>query len=120
MKTLGNIIWCILIGLWSAIGFAFVGLLLCITIIGIPFGKQLFKLASLIITPFGKEVKINFEKHPILNIIWIILFGWEMAIGYIFAGLILCILIVTIPFGKQAFKLTKLAFIPFGAEVLVK
>jgi uncharacterized membrane protein YccF (DUF307 family) len=117
MKTIGNIIWLLLIGLWSAIGYVFSGVIFCITIIGIPFGKQCFKLATLVLTPFGKTANTNFGKHPIANIIWILLFGWGMAIGYIFSGIIFCIIIIGIPFGKQCFKLAKLSFIPFGANV---
>ena len=67
MKTIGNIIWFIFVGLWSAIGFLLGGILFCITIIGIPFGLQLFKLAELVILPFGKEPKIHFEKHFLLK-----------------------------------------------------
>lgn len=117
MKTLGNILWLLLVGLWSAIGYAVVGLILCITIVGIPFGKQCFKLASLMLTPFGKTVKTNFGAHPVMNIIWMILVGWEMAIGFIISGLIFCITIIGIPFGKQCFKLAVLALMPFGARV---
>ena len=117
MKTIGNIIWLLLIGLWSAIGFVFSGLLFCITIIGIPFGKQCFKFAKLVLTPFGKEVKTNFGKHPIANIIWLLLFGWGMALSYIFSGIIFCITIIGIPFGKQCFKLAVLSLIPFGANI---
>ena len=117
MKTIGNILWFLLIGLWSAIGYALIGLVLCITIIGIPFGKQCFKMAKLVLTPFGKTVKTNFDKHPIANIIWLLLAGWEMAIGFIVMGLIFCITIIGIPFGKQCFKLAKLSFIPFGANL---
>ena len=76
MGCLGNILWFLLIGLWSAIGYALIGLVLCITIIGIPFGKQCFKMAKLVLTPFGKTVKTNFDKHPIANIIWLLLAGW--------------------------------------------
>lgn len=57
MKTLGNIIWLLVIGLWTSLGYFFVGLILCLTIIGIPFGKQCFKLARLVLTPFGANVK---------------------------------------------------------------
>ena len=117
MKTIGNILWFLLIGLWSAIGYALIGLVLCITIIGIPFGKQCFKMAKLVLTPFGKSVKTNFDKHPIANIVWLLLAGWEMAIGFIVMGLIFCITIIGIPFGKQCFKLAKLSFIPFGANL---
>ena len=117
MKTLGNIIWFILVGLWEAIGYFFIGLIWCITIVGIPFGLQAFKLAKLIILPFGKEPKTNFDAHPIANIIWLVFGGFALAVGFVFAGLILCITIIGIPFGKQCFKLAKLSCIPFGATV---
>ncbi len=117
MKTLGNIIWFLLIGLWTAIGYLIAGLLFCITIIGIPFGKQCFKLATLVLTPFGKTVKTNFGKHPIANIIWLVLFGWEIFLGYLVVGLIFCITIIGIPFGKQCFKLAILSLMPFGANI---
>ncbi len=117
MKLLGNILWFIFAGLWSAVGFFLAGILWCITIIGIPFGKQCFKIAGLMLAPFGKEVRTNFGAHPIANVIWIILFGWEMAIGFLISGIVLCITIIGIPFGKQCFKLTALALIPFGASI---
>ncbi|MCR5349534.1 MAG: YccF domain-containing protein [Acholeplasmatales bacterium] len=117
MRTIGNIIWFIFIGLWSAIGFVLGGVIFCITIIGIPFGLQLFKLAKLVILPFGKEPEIHFEKHIFANIIWLILGGIGNFLGYMFVGIIFCITIIGIPFGKQCFKLAKLAAVPFGAEV---
>ena len=118
MKTLGNILWLLFTGLWSGIGWFFTGLLWCITIIGIPFGKQAFKLAKLSFWPFGTKVEGHFGKHPIANVIWIIFGGLELAIGFAFAGLLWCITIIGIPFGKQAFKLAGLAIAPFGAEIL--
>ena len=117
MKTIGNLIWFLLVGLWSAIGLVFGGVLFCITIIGIPLGLQCFKIAELMIWPFGKEPKIHFEKHPIANIIWLIFFGATQFIGFCIVGLILCITIIGIPFGKQCFKLAALVAVPFGAEV---
>ena len=117
MKTIGNIIWFILVGLESAIAWFFLGILLCITIIGIPFGKQCFKIARLCVWPFGTEVTTNFGQHPIANVIWLILFGIGLGIGFFLSGLILCITIIGIPFGKQCFKLAKLSLTPFGATV---
>ena len=117
MKTIGNIIWFLLVGLWSGIVFFIGGLLFCVTIIGIPFGLQCFKLAKLVILPFGKQPKIHFEKHPIANIIWLIFFGIGQFFTYVVAGLILTITIIGIPFGKQCFKLATLGAVPFGAEV---
>ena len=117
MKTIGNILWFLLTGLMSAIAWFFLGIIWCITIIGIPFGKQCFKLAGLSLFPFGKTVKSNFGKHPIANVIWIIFGGLELAIGFVIAGALWCITIVGIPFGKQCFKLAALSIAPFGANI---
>lgn len=117
MKTLGNILWLIFTGLATAIGWFLVGIVWCITIIGIPFGKQCFKLAKLSLWPFGHDAYTCFEKHPIANVIWILFGGLELCIGYFLAGVLWCITIIGIPFGKQCFKLAKLAIIPFGATV---
>lgn len=117
MKTLGNIIWFIFVGLWTAIAWALLGLLLCITIIGIPFGKQCFIIAQLSLFPFGKKIRTNFDKHPIANILWAIFFGWELAVGYFMVSLILFITIIGIPFGKQTLKMAVLSLLPFGASI---
>ncbi len=117
MKTLGNILWVILVGLGSAISWFVLGVILCITVIGIPFGRQCFKMAKLVFMPFGKSAIIDFNKHPIANVIWIIFFGWIIALGYLIDGVLWCITIIGIPFGRQCFKLAKLAFTPFGAEI---
>lgn len=117
MKLIANIIWMIFGGIFTALAWLILGILLCITIIGIPFGKQCFKAAALTLAPFGKKVVSNFGKHPIMNIIWMLLFGWEMALGYLFAGLVCCVTIIGIPVGLQSFKMMQLALIPFGAEV---
>lgn len=117
MKTIGNILWVILTGLFSALGWFLIGLLWCISIIGIPFGKQAFKLAKLSLFPFGKVAKKDFGKHPIANAIWIILGGLELAFAFCVSGLLWCITIIGIPFGKQCFKLAGLALTPFGATI---
>ncbi len=117
MKILGNIIWLIFGGLFAAIGWFILGVLFSITIIGIPLGKQFFKFAGFMLTPFGDDVVLDFSAHPILNILWLIFFGWEMALGYISFGVILCITIIGIPFGLQWFKFAGLALMPFGAKI---
>ena len=117
MKTIANLIWFIFGGIWLGLLWLLLGLLLCITIIGIPFGKQCFKAAKLTFFPFGKKVRTHFEKHPIANFLWVVLVGWELAIGYLLGGLLCCITIVGIPLGLQAFKMMKLAFLPFGSQV---
>ncbi|MBE6556737.1 MAG: YccF domain-containing protein [Ruminococcaceae bacterium] len=117
MKTIANIIWIILGGLISAVVWCILGFILCITVIGIPFGKQCFKMAGVSLAPFGKRVKLDFSKHPIMNVVWLLLVGWELFLGYLVAALLCCITIVGIPAGMQVFKLSVLALAPFGAKV---
>ncbi len=118
MRTIGNIIWFILCGLWIGLAWAFIGILFCITIIGIPAGKQCFKMAGLTFFPFKKQITYGGGAGSfILNILWIIFFGWELAISYIVAGLIMFITIIGIPFGCQCFKMAKLGLMPFGAQI---
>ncbi|MBE6581200.1 MAG: YccF domain-containing protein [Clostridia bacterium] len=117
MKTLGNVLWFLFTGLGAGLAWFFLGILWCITIIGIPFGKQAFKLAKLSFFPFGKKVDANFGKHPIANLIWFVFGGFGIALGFAVTGIIWCITIIGIPFGKQCFKLATLALMPFGATV---
>jgi uncharacterized membrane protein YccF (DUF307 family) len=119
MRVLGNLLWAICGGLLSALSWVLAGLVLCITIIGIPLGKQCFKLAGLSLNPFGKKVTYEGEKFSATlgNIIWILLFGWEMALSNLICGLILYITIIGIPFGKQFFKLASVSLFPFGATI---
>ena len=121
MKTLGNIAWLILGGVVVAIIYFLVGLLMCITIIGIPFGLQLFKLANYALWPFGREL-VNKPGQPgclaiVMNLVWILLGWWEVAIVHLVCGVIFCITIVGIPFGVQHFKMALLGIFPFGREI---
>ena len=119
MRFIGNIIWFLLIGLWSGLAWLFLGILYCITIIGIPIGIQLFKFAQLSFIPFGKDVMFSEKTSSLLlNIIWLIFGGIELGFGYLLTGLIFCITIIGIPFGKQCFKLMKISFLPFGANIV--
>ncbi len=120
MKTIGNIIWFIFGGFVTGLLWVALGVLLCISIIGIPFGIQCFKIARLSFAPFGKRPELNANKHLIANIIWGFLCGWELALVYLFAGIICCITIIGIPNGIIAFKMMKLAFMPFGAKIIKK
>ena len=118
MRILGNIIWILFGGLLSAIGWWIMGILWCITVVGIPVGVQCFKLSSISLNPFGKKIvndggTVSF----LLNILWLIISGWELALGNAIIGCLFCITIVGIPFGKQFFKIAKVALMPFGAKV---
>ncbi len=119
MRILGNIIWIICGGLVSALGFFAAGIVWCITVVGIPVGLQCFKLASLSLNPFGKEIEDDGGAGSlILNILWVLISGVELAALNAFIGLILCITVIGIPFGKQFFKIAGIAFMPFGKRVV--
>lgn len=118
MSFIGNLLWFIFGGLISSIGWFLSGLLWCITIIGIPYGRQCFKFAKLVLAPFGKEISYDGGSISlIVNIIWTIFFGIPMAIENFIIGCLWCITIIGIPFGLQFFKIAKLSFAPFGAKV---
>ena len=119
MNTLGNILWFIFGGLFSGILWMLAGLIWCITIIGIPIGLQCFKFASLAMWPFGKEIVYGNGMFSLLvNVIWIVFFGLEMAVANLIIGCLWCITIIGIPFGKQFFKLAQLSLMPFGAQIV--
>lgn len=120
MNMLGNILWLIFGGFLAGIGYFIGGIFLCLTIVGIPFGLQAFKIGIATMTPFGEEIKLKPRGHStpntIFNLIWLVLFGWEIAVAHLVNGLILYITILGIPFGRQHFKLIPLALFPFGRE----
>lgn len=119
MNFIGNLIWIICGGLFSAIGWWLAGILWCITIVGIPVGLQCFKMSSLSLNPFGKEViDEGGAVSCLLNIIWFFVSGLELAIGNFIIGCVLCVTIIGIPFGMQFFKIARLALFPFGARIV--
>ena len=117
LRLIGNIIWFFLCGIATALVFCFFGLILCITVVGIPLAITLFKLLPLVCFPFGKKAEVNWESHPIVNTIWAIFFGWELFLYYIFVAVGLCIIIIGIPFAIQMFKFSIVALLPFGCKV---
>lgn len=122
MNFIGNIIWLIFGGLFSAIGYFFGGLLLCFTIIGIPFGLQCFKIAGLVLMPFGRRVVSNPGSGGCLslicNIIWLFTGGLYTAVIHLGFAILLAITIVGIPFARQHIKLMELSLMPFGKDVI--
>ena len=122
MKFIGNILWMVLGGFIISLYYALVGLLFCISIIGIPFGMQLFKMAGLALWPFGHDVTPGANDGGclslIMNVIWIVLGGIEIALMHVTLGIGFCITIVGIPFGLQHFKMALLALVPFGKDII--
>ena len=119
MRLIGNILWVVLGGFIPAMLWCFFGALWSITIIGIPVGVQCFKMARLQLFPFGKEIRYDSmgAVSLVVNILWILFGGIELALANIFAGIVLCMTIIGIPFGLQSFKMTKLSLMSFGSKV---
>ncbi|MDJ0758190.1 MAG: YccF domain-containing protein [Woeseiaceae bacterium] len=122
MRLLGNLIFFIFGGFVIFFGYVLGGIVLCLTIIGIPFGFQCFKLAGGVLAPFGREVRAIRQPDStlsiILNIIWIILPGIELAIMHLALALLFGITIIGIPVAKQHLKLLPLALLPFGRQMV--
>jgi uncharacterized membrane protein YccF (DUF307 family) len=121
ISALGDLLWMltggILIALWYALG----GVVLCLTIVGIPFGVQLFKLAVLALFPFGSEVRVTgFASGPLgvaMNVLWLLIGGIWLAACHLALALIMALTIVGLPFARQHFKLARLALMPFGSVI---
>lgn len=122
MNFLGNLIWLIFGGIIIAIEYFIGSIFLMITIVGIPFGLQTLKMASLSLWPFGRDTVVHSRAsgclYIIMNIIWLLTGGIWIAITHAIFGLILCITIIGIPFGLQHFKLTAIALSPFGRDIV--
>ena len=121
MSLLGNIVWLIFGGFFVFLGYLVGGLVLCLTIIGIPWGLQCFKLAIFALFPFGSETRL-IENAPstlnlVMNIIWLIFGGIFVALNHLIWGLLLSVTIIGLPFGIQHLKMMRLAFTPFGREI---
>jgi uncharacterized membrane protein YccF (DUF307 family) len=117
MSFLGNLIWLIFGGFVAGIGYIIGGLLLCVTIIGIPFGTKAIRFGTSIMLPFGKDIeKQSGGDGPfamVFNVVWLVFFGWEIAIAHLISGLILTITIIGIPFGRKHFQLIPVSLFPF-------
>ena len=124
MRVILNIIWLVLCGIWMAIAYAVAGLIcfvLFFLIITIPFGIAAFRIAGYVLWPFGRSI----ERRPtsgvgslIGNILWIIFFGWELALAHLFTGALLCLTIIGIPLGLANFKIIPISLVPLGARVV--
>ena len=121
MNSIGNIFWLLLGGILIAIIYYLVGLLMCLTLIGIPFGLPLFKLGTYSLWPFGHEL-VDGPNEPgcvsvVMNLLWILLGWWEIAILHVVCGIIFLLTIVGIPFALQHFKMAFASIFPIGKEI---
>ena len=121
MRLILNLIWLILCGWWIAILYFLAGIIAFILIITIPFGIAAWRIASYALWPFGRSI----VRRPsagigslIGNIIWVILLGWELALGHLISGILLCLTIIGIPLGLANFKLIPISLLPLGVEIV--
>ena len=121
MKLILNVIWLVLCGWWMALLYVLAGIICAILIITIPFAIASFRIASYVIWPFGRSIQMRREAgiaSLIGNIIWIILVGWELALGHLTAGILLCLTIIGIPLGLANFKLIPISLLPLGVRIV--
>lgn len=122
MNLLGNILWLIFGGFVVGLGYLLGGLVLCLTILGIPFGVQAMKIGIATFTPFGKVIVERPGANGCLpisfNVLWIALFGWEIAVAHLVSAIFLAVTILGIPFAKQHVKLIPLSLLPFGRSLV--
>jgi len=124
MRVILNIIWLVLCGIWMAIGYAVAGLIcfaLFFLVITIPFGIAAFRIAGYVLWPFGRSI----ERRPtsgvgslIGNILWVIFFGWELALAHLVTGVLLCLTIIGIPLGLANFKIIPVSLVPLGVQIV--
>lgn len=121
MRTLLNIIWVVFGGLWLALGYVLAGIVACLLIITIPWGIAAFRLASFALWPFGRTIVANptaGAASTVGNVVWIIVFGWWLALGHLTTGVAQCLTIVGIPLGLANFKLIPVSLVPMGKDIV--
>ena len=120
MRLILNVIWLVLCGWWMAILYFVAGLIAFILIITIPFGIAAWRIAGYVLWPFGRQIEPRRDAgigSLIGNIIWVILLGWELALGHLFSGIALCLTIIGIPLGLANFKIIPISLLPLGVRI---
>lgn len=122
MRTIGNVIWLVLAGLWLALGYLVAGVVACALVVTIPFGLASFRLAGYALWPFGRTVIPKADRNAVVsgaaNIVWFVVAGWWLALAHLATALLLAITVVGIPFAVANVKMIPLAFAPFGKQVV--
>jgi uncharacterized membrane protein YccF (DUF307 family) len=121
MRVILNVIWLVLCGLWMALAYAVAGLVAFALIITIPFGIAAFRIAAYVLWPFGRTIAERRTAGAgalIGNILWIVLFGWWLALGHLVTGFALCLTIIGIPLGLASFKIIPITLVPLGVRIV--
>jgi uncharacterized membrane protein YccF (DUF307 family) len=121
VRVILNLIWLVLCGIWLAIAYVVAGIVACLLIITIPFGIAAFRIANYVLWPFGRTTVPREDAGVgslIGNILWIVLFGWWLALGHLISGIVLCLTIIGIPLGLANFKLIPISLVPLGVRIV--
>lgn len=121
MRLLLNLIWLVFAGFWMAVGYAIAGMVACVLIVTIPFGIASFRIAAYALWPFGRDAVRDPSAgaaSTIGNLLWIVLFGWWLALGHVITGIALCLTIIGIPMGIANFKLIPVSLMPLGSVIV--
>jgi uncharacterized membrane protein YccF (DUF307 family) len=114
-------IWLVLCGWWMALAYVIAGIVMFVLIITIPFALQAFKLAGFMLWPFGRTVVRRPDAGAasvVGNILWVVLVGWELALGHLVSAVLLAITIIGIPLALANLKLVPISLLPFGRVVV--
>jgi uncharacterized membrane protein YccF (DUF307 family) len=121
MRLILNVIWLVLCGWWMAIAYALAALVCFVLIITIPFGIAAFRIAAYVLWPFGRTIEVRREAGVgslIGNILWLLLFGWWLAVSHLTTGVALCLTIIGIPLGLASFKIIPITLMPLGVQIV--
>lgn len=120
LRTIANIVWLVVAGWELLLAWWFAALLVCLTIVGIPFGTQLFKIGLYAAWPFGRRAEVvrSNALGTVGNVLWVVLIGWWLALAHIVAAVAVALTIVGLPAAWVNLKLVPIAFAPFGREVV--
>jgi len=121
LRVILNVVWLVFCGIWMSVAYIVAGLIACILIITIPFGIASFRIAGYVLWPFGRTI----ERRPhagvasaIGNVLWILLFGWWLALGHLVTGVLLAITIIGIPLAAGSFKIIPITLAPLGVRIV--
>ena len=121
MSLLLNLVWLVFGGLVLFLGYLLAGLLMCLTVIGIPFGIAAFRIGFYALWPFGRRVVSRPTAgvgSAVGNVLWLVLAGWWLALGHVVTGIAMCLTVIGIPLGLANFKLVPVSLLPLGKDVV--
>ncbi|GAB2685218.1 YccF domain-containing protein [Thalassiella azotivora] len=116
-----NVVWLVVTGFWMAVGYLVAGAVACLLVVTIPFGLAAFRMASYTFWPFGRRLVRRGDAgiaSGVGNVLWIVLFGWWLALGHIASGVAFCVTVIGIPLGIASFKLVPVSLVPLGREIV--